>query len=124
MAGEGCQPHTFHTFSACRTPRVVNPVEPTALAHRSAELSYGRSLLNRVLPRDPRLTHVVDLAARPALTTDWPTWAAPDVVEALRGAGIETPWSHQTRTAELADSGQHVVVSTGTASGSAGFLAM
>src|SRR5690554_1121970 len=117
MAGRPCQPHTFHTFSACRTPRVVNPPDRATLAHSLEELSYGRSLLNRVLPRDPRLTHVVELPSRPALTTEWPSWAAPEVVDALRACGIAEPWSHQTRTAELAASGQHVVVSTGTASG-------
>ncbi|MEU8897636.1 DEAD/DEAH box helicase [Nocardia sp. NPDC048505] len=74
-------------------------------------------MLNRVLPRDPRLTHAVELPARPALTTEWPAWAAPDVLEALRVAGIEAPWTHQTRTADLAAAGTHVVVSTGTASG-------
>ncbi|GAB2652595.1 DEAD/DEAH box helicase [Nocardia goodfellowii] len=74
-------------------------------------------MLNRVLPRDPRLTHVVELPSRHALTTEWPSWAAPEVVDAMRAAGIEKPWSHQTSTAEAAASGQHVVVSTGTASG-------
>ncbi|MGY4100355.1 DEAD/DEAH box helicase [Nocardia sp. R16R-3T] len=78
-------------------------------------------MLNRVLNGDPddddRLTHVVELAARPATTTTWPDWVAPDVVAALRSAGVEAPWTHQTRTADLAASGRHVVVSTGTASG-------
>ncbi|MEV5838316.1 DEAD/DEAH box helicase [Nocardia sp. NPDC052112] len=78
-------------------------------------------MLNRVLnggpDEDPRLTHVVELAARPAASTTWPDWAAPDVVAALRAAGVEAPWTHQTRTADLAASGRHVVVSTGTASG-------
>ncbi|MEV0250105.1 DEAD/DEAH box helicase [Nocardia sp. NPDC050712] len=74
-------------------------------------------MLNRVLPGDPRLTHVVELPARPASSTDWPAWAAPEVVGALHATGIEKPWSHQTRTADLAASGRHVVVSTGTASG-------
>ncbi|MEV0297825.1 DEAD/DEAH box helicase [Nocardia sp. NPDC050710] len=78
-------------------------------------------MLNRVLTgapdSDQRLTHVVELPARAAGTATWPDWAASDVVEALRGTGIDTPWTHQTRTAELAAGGTHVVVSTGTASG-------
>jgi DEAD/DEAH box helicase domain-containing protein len=39
------------------------------------------------------------------------------VLAALRAGGIECPWTHQTRTAELAVAGKHVVVCTGTASG-------
>ncbi|WP_433682063.1 DEAD/DEAH box helicase [Nocardia sp. CA-119907] len=78
-------------------------------------------MLNRVLnggpDNDPRLTHVVELSARPAATTTWPDWAAPDVVAALRATGVEAPWTHQIRTADLAAGGRHVVVSTGTASG-------
>ncbi|MGW4774689.1 DEAD/DEAH box helicase [Nocardia sp. NPDC004278] len=78
-------------------------------------------MLNRVLnggpDDDPRLTHVVELSARPAAATTWPDWAAPDVVAALRATGVEAPWTHQIRTADLAASGRHVVVSTGTASG-------
>ncbi|WP_280204612.1 DEAD/DEAH box helicase [Nocardia farcinica] len=82
-------------------------------------LGYGRSLLNRVQRGGPdrRLTHAVDLPARPAETTEWPAWVHPDVIAALDTYGIGAPWTHQTRTAELAAGGQHVVVSTGTASG-------
>lgn len=99
----------------------MNPTEPLTPPRASNGRSYGASLLNRVLDAapedDPRLTHVVELAARPAATTTWPDWAAPDVVAALRAAGVEAPWTHQTRTADLAAGGRHVVVSTGTASG-------
>ncbi|WP_324188246.1 DEAD/DEAH box helicase [Nocardia higoensis] len=82
-------------------------------------LGYGRSLLNRVLdsPGDPRLTHVDDQPARRARTTAWPAWAHPEVVAAFQAAGIPAPWTHQTETADLAANGQHVVISTGTASG-------
>lgn len=85
------------------------------------ETSYGRSLLNRVLSgapdTDARLTHITEVPARAAVTTEWPAWAPPAVVDALRAAGIGRPWSHQATTAELAASGRHVVVATGTASG-------
>ncbi|WP_406235588.1 DEAD/DEAH box helicase [Nocardia sp. NBC_01009] len=99
----------------------MNPTEPTTRLRASNHLGYGRSLLNRVLSEvpggDPRLTHVVELPARAAATTNWPDWAAPEVVEAFRATGITAPWTHQTRTADLAAGGTHVVVSTGTASG-------
>ncbi|TQM29226.1 DEAD/DEAH box helicase domain-containing protein [Nocardia bhagyanarayanae] len=99
----------------------MNPTDQAARTEPGRTPSYGLSLLNRVqssgLDGDPRLTHVVELPARVAGTTEWPVWAARDVVEALRACGIDAPWTHQTRTAELAAAGRHVVVSTGTASG-------
>jgi DEAD/DEAH box helicase domain-containing protein len=99
----------------------MNPTEPATRPRASNLQSYGGSLLNRVLTGvpddDPRLTHVVELPARVAATTTWPDWAASDVVEALRATGVAAPWIHQTRTADLAAGGRHVVVSTGTASG-------
>jgi DEAD/DEAH box helicase domain-containing protein len=39
------------------------------------------------------------------------------VVRAFVARGVEQPWTHQLAAAELAHSGRHVVVSTGTASG-------
>nr|WP_286157445.1 DEAD/DEAH box helicase [Streptosporangium nondiastaticum] len=41
----------------------------------------------------------------------------PEVVEAVRAAGIERPWAHQALTAAHALRGESVVVATGTASG-------
>lgn len=86
-----------------------------------SEESYGRSLLNRVLrggeDTDSRLTHIAEVPGRTARTAEWPIWAAPAVIDALREEGIAAPWTHQAATAELAHGGQHVVVSTGTASG-------
>lgn len=84
-------------------------------------VGYGRSLLNRVLFGVPdgasRVTHVTELRARSAQSAQWPTWASPDLVEALRESGVHTPWSHQVETAQAAEQGEHVVVCTGTASG-------
>ncbi|KAF0836590.1 DEAD/DEAH box helicase [Nocardia caishijiensis] len=99
----------------------MNPTERTEVRASSAAESYGRSLLNRVLldaasSTDP-LTHVAELPARAARTTSWPDWVPSELVNALSAQGIERPWAHQTRTAELASGGEHVVVSTGTASG-------
>ncbi|MEV6324351.1 DEAD/DEAH box helicase [Nocardia sp. NPDC051787] len=105
----------------------MNPADSAARAQPRTDHRYGTSLLNRVLAgvpdddprqaRDCRLTHVVELPARAADRTTWPAWASPDVVAALRDTGIDAPWSHQAETAGLAFEGEHVVVSTGTASG-------
>ncbi|MFD3595326.1 DEAD/DEAH box helicase [Nocardia sp. NPDC058640] len=99
----------------------MNPADRTEVRARDASESYGRSLLNRVLTDaaaggDP-LTHVAELPAQRARTTDWPEWVASSLVTALDAQGIALPWEHQTRTADLAWAGDDVVVSTGTASG-------
>ena len=65
---------------------------------------------------DP-LRHVADLAARQGRQLAWPQWADPDVVQAFVDRGITAPWSHQLAAADLAHTGRHVVLSTGTASG-------
>ena len=39
------------------------------------------------------------------------------MIRAFVDHGVETPWSHQVAAADLAHAGQHVVISTGTASG-------
>lgn len=99
----------------------MNPTDPAGAMGNSSDPSYGRSLLNRVLTGagagDPRLTHVAELPSRAAQVTNWPEWASPEVVAAVRAAGVEAPWSHQAEAADLAFQGRHVVVSTGTASG-------
>ncbi|MEV0071831.1 DEAD/DEAH box helicase [Amycolatopsis sp. NPDC050768] len=81
----------------------------------------GRRLLSRVTAGVPvnenPVTHVAELPARAAGFAAWPEWAAPSVVSAFAGSGVETPWKHQVEAASLAHTGSHVVVSTGTASG-------
>ena len=67
--------------------------------------------------REGRLAHVERLPARPGRSAPWPDWAAPPVVAAFRARGIEEPWQHQAAAADAAHAGQHVVLSTGTASG-------
>ncbi|KOG90065.1 hypothetical protein ADK38_10780, partial [Streptomyces varsoviensis] len=47
----------------------------------------------------------------------WPSQIRPEVIDAIRAAGIDRPWAHQARTAEHALRGESVVVATGTASG-------
>lgn len=82
---------------------------------------HGARLLRRVLAATPDsespLTHSAVLAAQPASVVDWPHWAPPAVVAALRAAGVKAPWSHQVAAAEAAWRGEHVVLATGTASG-------
>ncbi|YAL84647.1 DEAD/DEAH box helicase [Dermacoccaceae bacterium W4C1] len=63
------------------------------------------------------LLHLQEEPARAAVTGDWPRWLDPRVEAAVRGAGITDLYSHQSRLAELAHSGQHAVLATGTASG-------
>ncbi len=67
--------------------------------------------------RDDCLRHLRVLPPRPATTAAWPEWARPDVVRAFQDRGIDRPWRHQVVAAEAARHGEHVVVSTGTASG-------
>ncbi len=67
--------------------------------------------------RAGRLTHVREIPGRTGQCEPWPAWAAPELVAAWRARGIEEPWLHQVRAAELARSGRHVVLATGTASG-------
>ena len=70
-----------------------------------------------------QLTHVEHVPAREARTADWPDWVAPLLVDRLGNAGIAAPYMHQAMAADLAHSGQHVVLATGTASGkSLGYL--
>jgi DEAD/DEAH box helicase domain-containing protein len=67
--------------------------------------------------RDDRLTHVELLAPRPARSAAWPEWTPSAVRRAFAERGVEQPWTHQVDAAEAAWAGEHVVVSTGTASG-------
>jgi DEAD/DEAH box helicase domain-containing protein len=95
--------------------------EYTADLDGTADSTVGRKLLTRVLAGVPRgespLTHVADLPASLATHTAWPEWVDPAVVAALQDVGVPEPWRHQAIAADLAHSGQHVVVATGTGSG-------
>jgi len=83
--------------------------------------SRGQRLLRRVtagIPsREHPVTHVADLPGRAARYAEWPSWADPAVVAALRDCGVSAPWAHQAEAASHAYEGRHVVISTGTASG-------
>lgn len=82
---------------------------------------FGRDLLACAVAGvdadEAPLRHVSDLPARPASRRAWPLWVDDDVLRALTERGITEPWSHQVAAADLAHSGRHVVISTGTASG-------
>ncbi|MEQ0559016.1 DEAD/DEAH box helicase [Amycolatopsis sp. NEAU-NG30] len=67
--------------------------------------------------RENPVTHVADLPGRAARYAEWPSWADPAVVAALRDRGVAAPWAHQAEAASHAYEGRHVVISTGTASG-------
>ena len=87
--------------------------------------SFGRELLGPVIRAHPRatVTHIADLPARAGVTAPWPEWAPNWLKEVLVDRGIESLWTHQATTANLAREGVHCVVATGTASGkSLGYL--
>ena len=93
-------------------------VTPAGVA--TLEAMTTGSTLDRVL-RDPsrgeRVTHVEHVPARAGRRAPWPDWVPPLLVDRLGLVGVPEPWEHQAQAAELARGGQHVVVSTGTASG-------
>jgi DEAD/DEAH box helicase domain-containing protein len=76
------------------------------------------------LAADPRCVEVIDLPERAGIRTSWPSWVDPRVRDAYRRRGIDAPWRHQVRTADLAWSGRHVVLATGTASGKSAAFGM
>lgn len=61
--------------------------------------------------------HVRHEPAAPGARAPWPSWLAEPLVERIRDAGIPQPWAHQAQFAELAFSGRHCAITTGTASG-------
>ena len=63
------------------------------------------------------MRHLRVLPRREATAAAWPEWAHPDVVGAFARRGVTELWRHQAVAAEAAHSRQHVVISTGTASG-------
>ncbi|MDT3395168.1 DEAD/DEAH box helicase [Streptomyces sp. B1866] len=90
------------------------------LPRRTGTRLPPRTVLDRLATgtdRASRITHTEHLPPRIGRHADWPALIRPEVVEAVRAAGIERPWVHQARTAEHAVRGESVVVATGTASG-------
>ena len=109
----------------CQT-REVSPTRSSSavdVLRRLADSPRGAGVLGEGDEAPPRLTHLEVLPARPGTRVDWPAWLPESLREAWVARGIERPWSHQARAAELAHRGEHVVLATGTASGkSLGYL--
>ena len=108
------------------TPLFVKPVTHSVpMAENQLPRSTGtgpspRSVLDRLTAgpkRATRITHTEHLPPRAGRHADWPAEIRPEVITAIRRAGISRPWEHQARTAEHALRGESVVVATGTASG-------
>ena len=73
--------------------------------------------------RAGRLTYLTRLPGQPGQPASWPGWVSAELISALAGAGIAAPWQHQAEAADVAASGQSVIMSAGTASGkSVGYL--
>ncbi|MCD4523389.1 DEAD/DEAH box helicase [Nocardioides sp. cx-173] len=86
----------------------------------SARAHSGSERLRRLAAgpgREGRLTHLETVPARPAIEAEWPGWVASDVRDAFVATGVSRPWRHQLEAADAAHAGEHVVLSTGTASG-------
>jgi DEAD/DEAH box helicase domain-containing protein len=82
--------------------------------------SWATALLERLTTdrgREDRLTHLELLPPRAASPAPWPGWVPEQVRAAYAERGVERPWRHQVAAAEAAWAGEHVVLSTGTASG-------
>ncbi|WAP56918.1 DEAD/DEAH box helicase [Streptomyces sp. S465] len=108
------------------SPLSVRPVtHSVSMAHNQIPRQTGihpspRAVLGRLSTgagRGTRITHTEHLPPRPGTHAHWPSAIRPEVIDAIRAAGIERPWTHQARTAEHALRGESVVVATGTASG-------
>jgi len=67
--------------------------------------------------RSDSLAHVLRLPATEGESVPWPSWIPADAIDRWQAAGIEEPWRHQVEAAEIARTGKHVVLATGTASG-------
>jgi DEAD/DEAH box helicase domain-containing protein len=86
--------------------------------------SAGIAALAQRLAGDPRCAGRISLPEREGRPGEWPAWLHPDVRRAYIERGIASPWHHQVRTADLAHSGRHVLVATGTASGKSAAFGM
>ncbi|MEV7426062.1 MULTISPECIES: DEAD/DEAH box helicase [unclassified Streptomyces] len=79
-----------------------------------------RTILDRLATgagRAARITHTEHLPPREGRHAVWPDRIRPEVINAIRLAGIDHPWTHQAQAAEHALDGESVVIATGTASG-------
>lgn len=107
-------PHPMSAASPLTTPPfpVSIPRDPESFG--DADLV---DLLKRLSAGDDRLIDLREIPGRRARVGDWPTWVAPDVVEAWRAQGATMPWSHQVSALDAIHSGSDVVLASGTGSG-------
>ncbi|MEV0602125.1 DEAD/DEAH box helicase [Streptomyces sp. NPDC050315] len=96
-------------------PMASNQPPPDAGARPSPGMVLDRLARGEI--RATRITHTEHLPPRIGSHADWPASIRTEVIDAIRTAGIERPWSHQARAAEHALRGESVIVATGTASG-------
>ncbi len=111
-------------MSETRPEPTGHPGEPSsdaspspALAVSDASPSPALAALLGAPRRSDRLVHTAVLPARAAVNAEWPDWVDPRLRGALERTGVQRPWLHQVRAAELAHAGVHVVLATGTSSG-------
>ncbi len=67
--------------------------------------------------RADEITHRKILPGRLGQLATWPKWVDEQLIASLATKGISSPWQHQVQAAESIWSGQHTILSTGTASG-------
>src|ERR1039458_7338797 len=81
------------------------------------------ALILRLGAESGRLVHVEHIAARTGPRAPGPARVPAEVAARFSGAGVPAPWAHQAVAADLARSGQNVIISTPAASGkSLGYL--
>ncbi len=95
---------------------VWDPPQPAKSQAPPGRSAARLDRLTRTADPSP-LTHIAELAARPARFVEWPSWTPDALLDRLTGQGVMAPWLHQVAAAKHAHSGRHVVISTGTASG-------
>ena len=84
----------------------------------TADRFDAAELLDRLADGRPGpLLHVHRVPPRPGESVAWPDWVADELRQALLARGIQAPWRHQAEAATMAWNGEHVIISTGTASG-------
>ncbi len=84
-------------------------------------ISTIEALLRREATNLADSVQILTLPARIGEYGEWPAWLPAAVIDAL--PNIDQPYVHQVQAADLAWSGEHVVIATGTASGkSLGYL--
>src|SRR5680860_1718897 len=105
---------------------------PRSTQSRSSAASdvYKRQLLDRVFggvkaglfdifsnEDDPRVEYETVLPARDGRSAELPHDLHPHLAEVLGAQGIRSLWVHQRACWDVAKRGEHIIVTTGTASG-------